>query len=1115
MIRKTLFVTAFFASLIVMISIVITSDPVFAATPHTGMLRTPDVSATQIVFRFANDLWVVSRDGGEAKPLSSPSGNEAFPRFSPDGKSIAFMGNYDGNTDLYTLPVEGGVPSRVTYHPSGEFLADWTKGGQLLFSIFGMGNHSRVAEFYSVSPGGGLPEKMPVPYAGLGSISDDGKMLAYIPYSRDGRTWKRYAGGMASDIWLYNLRDNSARKITEWEGTDSFPMWNGDTIYYLSDGGPDHRLNIWVYDVSTDQRRQVTGHSDFDVKWPAIGPGGSGEGEIVYQVGSDLVLLNLATEKERTVEVTIPGDRPLARRQSKDVSELIFNRAISPTGKRVVVEARGDIWTLPAENGSPVNLTRTDGVAERDPSWSPDGQWIAYFTDESGEYELYVKQSDGLGETKKLMGNESGFYFDPVWSPDSKLIAYWDKTGRLFVHNIARGSSREVAKQFSDERNPVSWSGDSNWLAFTNQTGRQTLQSIWLYNIGKDEKYQVTSGMYFDTWPTFDREGKYLFFASHREFSSPKYEDVGATWIYSDTDRLYIVPLKSDTPSPFAPEIDEESWGDDEDGEKEDDDEDDGDDDGEDDEEEEDVEPVEIDLADFERRAIEIPVDRGGFVSLNVNSDGKLLYGRMPGGGDDDDGKIQIFDVEEKEEDDQEKTVLDGAVSFKMSADGEKLLVGKGDGFGIIDAAADQEFESVSTSGMVAEIDPMDEWHQMFRDAWRFYRDIFYASNMHGVDWDGVATQYGAMIKDCASRADVAFVISEMIAELNVGHTYYFGGDLEETPSVSVGMLGCNFELDAGAYRISEILTGGAADADARGVLGMPGAGVKEGDYLLAVNGVPVDPARAPWAAFQGLAGRTVTLTVSDDATLGDDDDSQVVIELLKSERSLRYRAWVEKNRAYVEEKTAGRVGYIYVPNTGRQGQNELVRQFYGQRNREALIIDERWNGGGQIPDRFIELLNRPSTNLWSERYRDEDEPMPEYSHQGPKCMLINGRAGSGGDMFPYLFRAAGLGKLIGTRTWGGLVGIQGGQMLVDGGGVTVPEFAFYENDGTWGVEGFGVEPDIEVIDDPSKMAGGVDPQLDFAITHMLEEIRQNPFTYPERPAYPDRSGMIITEEDR
>ncbi len=1088
-----------------------------SAVPHGAMLRTPDVSATEIVFRYANDLWLVSRDGGEARPLASPPGAESFPRFSPDGAMIAFMGNYDGNTDIYTLPAAGGVPFRVTYHPARENLCDWTNDGRLLFNVFGMGEHARTRELYSVSPRGGLPEKMPVPYGGIGSISDDGRTLAYVPYTRDHRSWKRYAGGMATDIWLFDLKNKTARRITDWEGTDSFPMWRGSDVFYLSDAGVNHRLNIWVFDTVSGNRRQVTHHDRFDVKWPAMGPGPAGKGEIVYQVGAHLALLDLDTEKERTVTVTIPGDMRLVREQAKDASELIFGSAVSPSGKRAVVGARGDIWTLPAKNGSPVNLTRTDSVAERTPVWSADGKWIAWFSDATGEYELYIAPSDGRGEVRKLTHRGKGFCFMPTWSPDSKWISYWDETGRLYIQNIENGTSREVAKSFSDERNRVSWSSDSKWLAFTNRSERLTPEAIWLYSLENDEKTQVTAGMFGDTWPTFDREGKYLFFASYREFTKPKYEDVGTTWIYSDTDRLYVVPLQVGTASPFAPQSDEETWDEEDDGEKKDEDgekEEDakkGDDEGKDDES---VEPVKIDVAGFEKRAIELPVDRGGFVNLAVNSDGKLLYGRISPAGSGGKGKIEIFDMEEKEEDKREKTVLEGTTSFVLSADGKKLLVRKGHGLGIIDASADQDFEAVPTSGMTVWVHPRREWRQIFRDVWRMYRDRFYDPNMHGVDWDGVGKQYGAMIEDCASRWDVSFVIREMIAELNVGHAYYFGGDYEDEPSMSVGMLGCDFELHDGAYRISRIIAAADWDVDGRGVLGQPGVDVKEGDYLLAVNGVPVDPARSPWAAFQGLAGRTVTLTVSEDARL-DDDDRRVVVKLLEREYPLRFRAWVEKNREYVEKKSKGRVGYIYVPNTGVDGQNELVRQFYGQLNREALIIDERWNGGGQIPTRFIELLNRPAVNYWAERYRKLDEPWPPDAHQGPKCMLINGLAGSGGDYFPFLFRKAGLGKLIGTRTWGGLVGISGSPRLIDGGMVTVPRFAFYRTGGTWGIEGYGVAPDIEVVDDPSLMTGGRDPQLDAAIDEMLKELESNPFHYPQRPEYPDRSGMIVPEEQR
>jgi len=1079
--------------------------PAFAVEPHAGMLRYPDVSATRIVFIYANDVWLVPKEGGAATPLASPTGPERYPRFSPDGKTIAFVGNYDADSDLYTMPVSGGVPFRVTHHPAAEVPSDWTPDGRIIFSAWGMGTYPRTREMFTVSPTGGLAEKMPVPYGANGTVSPDGKWLAYTPHTRDHRSWKRYRGGMATDLWLFHLDKYTSKKITDWEGTDTLPMWHGDKIYYLSDAGPEHRLNLWVYNVDSGKRRQVTRFEDYDVKWPAIGPD-----DIVFQLGSEIYLLDLATEKAASVRITIPGDRPKVRPQSVDAGGVIFNREISSTGKRAAVGARGDIWTLPAKNGSPVRLTRTDGVAERDPRWSPDGQWIAYFSDETGAYDLYVTQSDGRGETRRQTDLEAGFLYDPTWSPDSKWIAFWDQTGALYLNDVEKKKTRKVDRSVSGGRARVSWSSDSRWIAYALEERLRKPDGIRLYDVEKDEKHVVTSGMFHDTWPTFDREGKYLYFASLREFSSPIYEDYGTTWVYSQTDRLYLIPLAEDTPSPFAPKSDEETWGEDDEAEKEDEDEEDED-DGE-----AEPEPVEIDLEGFEARAVALPVDRGDFTYLAVTDEGKLVYVRNPIR-DRGEPSIHIFDPNEEKEDEREKTVLEGARGFALSADGKKLLVVTKEGtMAIVDAQPDQKMDApVSTAGMAKEVDPRAEWRQIFHEAWRIQRDFFYDPHMHGVDWEAVRKRYEPMLEDCTSREDVSYVIREMIAELNVGHAYYWGGDLEEPPKTSVGMLGCDFERSKGAYRVSRIYEGGPWDIDARGPLSGPAVDVDEGDYLIAVNGVPLDPSKDPWAAFEGLAGKTVTLTVSDKPKM-DDDARQVVVETLDlgGEMELRYRAWVERNRAYVAGKTDGRVGYIYVPNTSIYGQNELVRQFVGQTGSEALIIDERWNGGGQIPTRFVELLNRPIANYWATRHAEEDYPWPADAHFGPKCMLVNGLAGSGGDYFPFWFRAAGVGKLIGTRTWGGLVGLSGNPPLIDGGYTSAPTFAFFETDGTWGIEGHGVDPDIEVVDDPALMVGGKDPQLDAAIEHMLDELRRSPYRPPARPAYPDRSGMGIKPED-
>lgn len=1080
--------------------------PCSGVEPHAGMLRYPDVSASHIAFVYANDLWLAPKEGGTATPLASPPGQERFPRFSPDSQTIAFLGNYDGNADLYTMPVSGGVPFRVTHHPVPEVLSDWASDGRLVFFAWGMGTYPRTRELYAVSAEGGLPEKLPVPYGANGTISPDGQWLAYTPHTRDHRTWKRYRGGMATDVWLFHLKKHTSRKITDWEGTDSFPMWHGDRLYYVSDAGPNHRLNIWVYDTNTDERRQVTRFGDYDVKWPAVGPM-----DIVFQLGPDLHVLDLATEKTRSCRILIPGDRPKIRPQSVDTKDLVFNRNISSTGKRAVVETRGDIWTLPAKKGSPVNLSGSSGRAERDPAWSPDGQWVAYFSDATGAYELYVTQSDGLGEPRQLTKLGKGFLYDPVWSPNSEWISFWDLTGTLWVHNIEKKETRTVHRTPTGGRARASWSSDSNWLAFAVREALRSPTAIWLYNLKEDEKHRVTVGMFNDTWPTFDREGKYLYFASQRDFSSPIYEDYGSTWIYVHTDQLYLVPLTTEIASPLAPESDAETWGEEEDEsdeEKED---------GENgsDEEEKEPEPVKIDIEGFERRAVLLPVKRGGFTHLSVNDEGKLIYVRQRARGEEGDPSIHLFDLDEEKEEEKEKTVLEGVGTFFMSSDGKKLLaVNKEGAMAIVDAKPEQKMENViSTSGMTAYVDPREEWRQIFTEAWRVQRDFFYDPNMHGVDWEAVREQYAVMLGDCASREDVSYVIGEMISELNVGHAYYWGGDVEDEPSVSVGMLGCDFELSRGAYRISRVLEGGPWDVDARGPLSQPGVDVKAGDYLLAVNGTPVETSKDPWAAFQGLAGKTVRLTVSEKPKI-DEKARQVVVTLLESDAELRYRAWVEKNRNHVVERTEGRVGYIYVPNTSIFGQNELVRQFFGQLEREALIIDERWNGGGQVPTRFIELLNRPVANYWSTRYSEKDWVTPGDAHHGPKCMLINGLAGSGGDYFPFWFRETGLGKLVGTRTWGGLVGMSGNPRLVDGGYTSAPTFAFYETDGSWGIEGHGVDPDIEILDDPALMADGQDPQLDAAIDLMLEEIERNPYRPPSRPAYPDRSGMGIRPED-
>jgi len=1089
-------------------------DPQPGAAPHAGMLRFPDVSATHIVFVYADDLWLVPRAGGVATPLASPPGVEGLPRFSADGQTLAFVGNYDGNRDLYTVPTAGGIPQRVTHHPGGEALCGWTPAGELLFFTNGLAGRDRIVELFTVPATGGLPTKLPVPYGAFADISADGRWLAYTPHTVDNRTWKRYRGGMSTDLWLFDLQAKTSKRATTWEGVDTAPMWHGGKLYYVTDEGKEHRQNLWVLDPATLAKTQLTTYADYDVKWPAIGPGASGGGEIVFQHGSELVLYDLATKKSSVVNVTIPGAQQKLRTRTVDAGKFAQSWDLSPSGKRLLVSARGDAWSLPAKEGSPRNLTRTSGAAERDPAWSPDGKWIAWLSDASGEYEVMLAPADGSAEAKALTSGGSAFRRLHGWSNDSKYILFSDKTGTVYLQPAEGGATRTVVKDpWAGDLFGSGWSfsGDGRWLALAIADATSGVGRIALYDVENSKLEYVTAGMFDDGAPTFDRKGDYLYFRRRAHFT-PLYGEIDSTFLYANTEMLCVVPLRADQASPFAPKSDEEVAKKDE-PKKDDKAEGDQKDGAEKDGAEKKDEPkrVEIALEGFERRAIPLPIEPGNFSSLGVNEGGALLYGRLPINGQDGDGAIHLFDASADEP--EEKLVWKGAASFLVSPDGKKLLAFAGGKALLGDASADAKLEAVSMAGMEVEIDPRAEWRQVFDDAWRMMRDFFYDPTMHGVDWKAVRAQYAAMLADCNSRADLTFVIKEMISELNVGHAYYTGSDEGEEPSRSVGLLGCDFALENGAYRIARLHEGGIWDLDARGPLSQPGVGVQVGDYVLAVNGVPLDPARDPWAGFLGLAGKTITLTVSAKPTR-DADARSVVVETVASERELRYRGWIEAKRRYVEEQTGGRVGYIYVQSTGIDGQNDLVRQFQGQLRKEALIIDERWNSGGQIPTRFVELLNRPATNYWARR-DGHDWPWPTDAHFGPKCMLINGLSGSGGDAFPFYFKQAGLGKLIGTRTWGGLVGLSGYPLLIDGSDIECPSFAFYENDGTWGIEGHGVDPDIEVIDDPALMLDGGDPQLDRAIAQMLEELRTKPHVTPQRPPYPDRKGMGLAPKDR
>jgi tricorn protease len=1068
-------------------------------TPDALMLRFPDVSADKIVFAYAGDLWVVAKEGGIARRLSSPPGMELFPRFSPDGSRIAFSGNYDGNIDVYIMPAVGGTPERLTHHPDPDLVVEWYPDGKnILYRSRMQSFKNRFNRFFRQPVAGGLPEPLPLAYGELAGFSPDGKRMAFQFISREFRTWKRYRGGMASDLWLYDFTTGVSERITSFDGTDALPMWHGNTIYFLSDRDERKKLNIWALNIDSRTFRQLTEFTEYDVKWPGLGPD-----EIVFENGGRLYLLDLASETTRPVSIQVPADLPKARPRLKDSSKNIESYSISPSGKRAVFGARGEVFTVPAEHGSVRNLTNSSGVAERFPIWSPDGKNIAYFSDRSGEYELCVRQAEGKGEERQITTGGTTFRYDPVWSPNSELMTFRDNTGGLFVSDIASGKTRLVDKWDPmpyDDRprtESYSWSADSRWLAYARRMPNH-LCAIFLYDTREKKTHAVTGDFYDDITPGFDPEGDYLFFYSSRNLE-PVYDDRDVTWIYANTTGIYAVTLREDVESCLAPRSDEEKPEEKEKAEQKDD--------KKEEDKEEEVKPVEIDFEGIESRVEKLPVEAGNFGPLFA-VEGKLVYLSLPAAGAAEEGKsegvLKYYDLEEREE----KTVISGIDSYSLSADGKKAIYKSGSTFGIIDLAEGKSVGDgeIATGEMKVWIDPHQEWKQIFVEAWRIMRQYFYDPGMHGVDWQAIRQRYQKLLPFVANRADLNYAIGEMIGELNVSHSYIFGGDIERAEKISVGLLGCDFELDRerGFYRIKKIYEGASWDApDARSPLRRPGVQAAEGEYLLAVNGRPLDAAKDPWAAFQGLAGEVVTLTVNTKPT--SEGAREIVLEPLSSESSLRYLAWIENNRRKVEAASGGRAGYIYVPDTHIWGQSELVRQVLPQRTKNALIIDERFNDGGYVPDRMIELMSRPVLNYWARR----DHPgwsSPFIHHAGPKVMLINQWSGSGGDCFPYYFRNTGLGPLIGKRTWGGLIGMSGNPQFIDGGRVTAPTFSFYNTEGFWEVENYGVDPDFEVENPPHELAAGIDRQLEKAIEVILEMLEKTPPMRPSRPANPDRS---------
>lgn len=1069
------------------------------------LFRYPDVSATQIAFVYGGDLWVADKAGGTASRLSSPAGEEMFPRFSPDGKTIAFSGNYDGNMDIYTISVQGGIPIRITHHGMSDRLLDWYPDGKhLLYASSAESGKQRFSQLYKVAAAGGLPEKLPLAYGEFGTLSADGKHIAFTEKTRAFRTWKRYRGGMNSNIWTFNLETLESKQITQGDASHEFPMWSGDKVYYLSDAGPEMRYNIWVHSIADGKNRQLTSFTEFDVHWPSIGPG-----EIVFEAGGNLYLLDLATSSVREVKIEVITDLMAVKPRIENVEKYITSIAIAPDGNRALVEARGEIFSLPADKGVVQNLSRTSGHAERYPAWSPDGKYVAYWSDRTGEYELTIRDLTQGNKESTLTNLGPGYRYRLYWSPDSRKIVFIDQTMTIQMFDM---DTRKVTRIDQDLRlyegglrgwRPA-WSPDSRWLAYSKDQDNGN-GAIHLYHVPSAKLTQVTSGFYSDILPTFDPDGKYLYIATNRNFS-PVYSDFDNTWTYPNATQIAAIPLRPDVQSPLYAQNDtvavtqekkEETTAENKtDAAKKK---------GKSEtaapaEKKDSAIVVEIDFDNFERRLIILPPAAGNIGYLTA-VEGKLIYARYPNSGSQEEkSALKYYDLKEREE----KTIVGEINQYSVSANGKKILVSKNGKFSIVDVAPDQKTDKILATGeMEMTLDPRAEWKQIFTDAWRFQRDFFYDKEMHGVNWNAMREQYGALIDHCVNRTDVNFLIGELIAELDASHTYRGGGDGETPKHRAVGYLGVDWEKKNGHFAVKSIIRGAAWDNEVRSPLDEPGVNVKEGDYILAVNGIPLNEYANPWAAFEGLSDKTVELTVN--STPSWDKARTVIVKTLSDETRLRNLAWIEQNRKRVDEASGGKVGYIYVPSTGLDGQMELVRQFYGQWNKEGLVIDERFNNGGQIPDRFIELLNRKPLAYWDVR-DGKNWQWPPVAHFGSMAMLINGWSGSGGDAFPDYFRKAGLGPLIGTRTWGGLIGITGCPPLVDGGSVTVPTFRMYHPDGTWFPEGHGVDPDIEVKEDPTALAKGLDPQLEKAIEEVLKSIRARGPIHPEVPPKENRA---------
>src|SRR5712664_3518931 len=1053
----------------------------------TKLLRFADISKDKAVFAYAGDLWIASREGGAARRLTSHVGDELYPKFSPDGKWIAFTGEYDGNPDVYVISAEGGEPKRLTFHPGNDIVLGWTPDGKdILFrSDRFSAPPGRYTKLFLVSPQGGPAKALQVPRASLTTFSSDGTRIAYLETSQEFRTWKRYRGGWSLPIAIFDLKKNSYEELPKTAGMDLFPMWHGNTIYFISDR--DGVMNLFSYDLGSKQTKKLTDYKEYDIKWPSLGPDA-----IVYENGGVLHEFNLASGKTRYLPIVVRAEDVEARPEFKSVAQSIGTYSLSPSAARALVEARGNIFTIPAEHGSIRTLTTNhSGVHELNPAWSPDGKWIAYLSDKTGEFELYTRPQMG-GEETRITTDGGVYRYGPVWSPDSKKLLYWDKVLQLWYVSLDDKKPVLVDKSEYATLSDGSCYLDSLKITYS-KPHRRGSSDVFLYSQGTKKITMVSSGFYSDNNPVFDGNGKYLFFISTRYFY-PSVGQLDQRFNYYSTDGVFAVTLKADEASPFKPQSDEEKAADEQKEEKKDE------------KKPEPVKPIQIDLDGIRRRVAPVPISAGILNNLAARKD-KFFYVSTPQEarqfGTPDRGSknvLHVYDVTKRED----KVLLEGIDGYDLDKEGKKVIYKAGPVYGIADATpgkAKVGDGKLNLSELQVKIDPREEWREVFHEAWRVERDFYWDPHMTGHNWKKIGERYEALLPWVAHRSDLNYILGEMIAELSTSHTYVGGGDQPSKPHVSVGMLGADFEPDGGYFRISKIYPGENWNDSTRSPLTEPGLKVKAGDYLISVDGQEARANQDVYSYFQDLAGKLVTLKINSKST--PEGAWEITVKPVNGEAGPRYLDWMDENRRKVSEATGGRVGYMHVPDTTFPGIIAFDKQFTAQLDKDGIIVDERYNSGGQIPDFYTEKLRRELLSALAPR-EGKDTTWPPVAIYGPKVMIVNELAGSGGDAFPWFFHRQKIGPIVGTRTWGGLVGIFRGIPLHDGGNVTAPEFAFWspDNGGEWIVENHGVDPDYVVPQRPDLVVSGHDPQLEKAIELANEALK----TYkglPPRPKYP------------